>query len=215
VYASIRFDQPLGFVFSNLNKKLHTGEHSLWGRFGITLDLNEYLASLFCRPFDSQDLPGNYNLLNYALKSAIFGEFSYTEGIGFGVLAWVFANMGMAFLVIGAVWCVVLLWQQRANVDSVFVTKPPVSAKDLLFVGLLVASQVLSEMYFYIKMPYGCTMDFRYIMPLILGLALSIGIVGNTLAVAGGAWAKKCSMMLYIVAGGFIVSSTLFYCVCG
>jgi hypothetical protein len=123
--------------------------------------------------------------------------------------------MGIAFLTAGVIWCVILWWKQHKIEDSVFKKNPPVSARDLLFVGLLVASQVLSEIYFYIKMPYGCTMDFRYIMPLILGLVLSVGMVGRTLTAAGGTLAYKCSVALYILAGGLIVSTSLFYCVCG
>ena len=122
--------------------------------------------------------------------------------------------MGMLFLTIGVIWCVVLWWKQRKAKDGIFRTNPPVSAQDLLFIALLVASQVLSEIYFYAKMPYGCTMDFRYIMPLILGLALMMGVVNKTLVASGGALAYKFSVLLYIAAGGLIVSSMLFYCVC-
>jgi hypothetical protein len=123
--------------------------------------------------------------------------------------------MGMALLAIGIVWCVVLWIKNRKDTNSVFCTDPPVTGKDLLFIVLLVVSQVLSEIYFYIQMPYGCTMDFRYIMPLILGLALTIGVVNKTLVLAGGKYAHRFSTMLYIAAGGLIVSSILFYCVCG
>ena len=210
VYAGIRFDQPFGFVFSNLNKKLYTGHHSVWGRFGITFDFSEYFGSLYCRPF-----VGNYNLLNYALKSSIFGEFFYTQGDGWGAVAVLFAYLGVAFLVFGAIWCGVLWWKSGNDENSFLRKKSPVSHQDVLFTGLLVASQVLSEIYFYIQMPYGCTMDFRYIMPLILGVALTIGVVNKTLVLAGGKYAHRFSVMLYIAAGGLIISSILFYCVCG
>lgn len=211
VYASNRFGQGFGFVFSNLNKKLYTGDHSIWARFGITFDKNEYFGSLFCRPFDSNEFPGNYNLLNYALKCSIFGEFNYGQGDGFGVLAVLFAYMGVALLAIGAVWCLVLWLKKRKEADGF----APVSAQDLMFILLLVASQMLSEIYFYARMPYGCTMDFRYIMPLILGLTLSVGVVGKTLVASGSEAAYNFTIWLYIAAGGLIVSSTLFYCVCG
>ena len=43
--------------------------------------------------------------------------------------------------------------------------------KDFIFLFLLVQSQFLPEMFFYVKMPYACTMDFRYIVPnLLIGL---------------------------------------------
>lgn len=210
VYAGIRFDQPLGFVFSNLNKKLYTGHHSLWGRFGITFDLSEYFGSLYCRPFSA-----NYNLFNYALRSSIFGEFVYSQGDSWGAVAVLFAYMGVAFLIIGGIWSVILWWKSRKDETSVFRTKPPVSHQDLLFTLLLIASQVLSEIYFYAKMPYGCTMDFRYIMPLILGLALAVGTIQKVLIATGGERGYKFAVALYTAVGAFLVSSTLFYTVCG
>ena len=208
VYASMRFDQPLGFVFSNLNKKLYTGHHSVWGRFGITFDLSEYLGTLYCRPFE-----GNYNLLNYALKSSIFGEFVYTQGDSWGAVSVLFAYMGVAFLVIGTIWCAVLWLKNRKDESSFLHQNSPVSHQDVLFTALLVASQVLSEIYFYIKMPYGCTMDFRYIMPLIFGLALSVGIIGKILTAYGSKRALNFCTIFYIIVGAFLVSSALFYSV--
>ena len=209
VYASIRFDQPLGFVFSNLNHRLYTGDHSIWGRFGISFDISEYFSSLYCRPFE-----GNYNLLNYALRSSIFGEFTYSQGDAWGVVSVLFAYMGMAFLTIGAIWCVILWWKSRKNENSFLRKNPPVSHQDVLFTLLLVVSQVVSEMYFYAKMPYDCTMDFRYIMPLILGLAISVGLIRKTLIASGREAAVKFCILFDIVIGTFLIASVLFYTVC-
>ena len=216
IYAHQRFGQGFGEVFSNLNKRLYTGDESIWGRFGITLNLNEYFASIFCRPFESADtgLQGNYNLLNYLVKSSIFGEFSYWQAEGFAVLSVLFAYMGIAFLTIGVIWCIVLWWKKTKTDNAETRAPSTISTQDLLFIFLLVASQILSEIYFYVKMPYACTMDFRYILPLILGMALTMGKVGETLVSSGSAMAYKFTVWLYIMAGGLIVSSTLFYCVC-
>lgn len=216
VYAHQRFGQEFGSVFSKLNSKLYTGDESIWGRFGITFNLNEYFASLFCRPFEdtASGLQGNYNLFNYLVKSSIFGEFSYWNGEGFGLLALLFAYMGTAFLTIGVIWCIVLWWKKTKASEGTTYAPSRESVQNLLFIFLLVASQIFSEMYFYAKMPYACTMDFRYILPLILGIALAVGTVGETLVSSGGALACKFTVWLYILAGGLIVSSTLFYCVC-
>ena len=209
VYASIRFDQPLGFVFSNLNKKLYTGNYSLWDRFGIAFDLSEYFGSLYCIPFE-----GNYNLFNYALRSSIFGEFTYTQGTGWGAVSVLFAYLGVAFLQIGAIWSVVLWWKNRKDENGFLRKDSPANHQDVLFILLLVASQVLSEMYFYVKMPYGCTMDFRYIMPLILGLALSVGLVRKVLLSSGRETAVRFCTLFDIIIGAFLISSVLFYTVC-
>jgi hypothetical protein len=212
VYAKIRFDQGLGYVFDNLNRKLYTGDHSFFGRFFIAFDFSEYFGSIWCRPFE-----GNYNLFNYALRSAIFGEFTDWQGEGFAVLAIILAYLVSAILFISIIYCLVRTWKKKKEgpLWNRFKRQAVISFDDFLFLFLFMQSQALSEIYFYIKMPYGCTMDFRYIMPLILGLVLSVGMVGRTLTAAGGTLAYKCSVALYILAGGLIVSASLFYCVCG
>ncbi len=208
VYAYARFAQPLGHVFSNLNQNLYTGDKSFFERFVFTFDLSEYLGSLYCRSFD------NYNLFNFSLRSSIFGEHSYSRGHIFGAFALLFAYMVAFLLAAGLVYCIVIWVKDRKKPLSAWKNNPPISFKELLFVFLLVQSQVLSEMYFYIKMPYGCTMDFRYIMPLILGMALAFGYVQKTLAAAEGGLAVKLGKTLYVTLAGFLISSTLFYCIC-
>ncbi len=208
VYANIRFDQEFGFVFSNLNHKLYTGDHPFFERFFIAFDLGEYFGSIFCRPFE-----GHYNLFNYALRSSIFGEFSYWQGEGFAVAAVFTAYLGAISLFISLVWAVVACVKSRKKEDNLY-RRAELNFADLLFTFLLVQSQVLSEVYFYIKMPYGCTMDFRYIMPLILGMALTLGYTRKILAVEGGKFSLAMNRLTLIAAGAFLASSTLFYCVC-
>lgn len=203
VYAKVRFDQPLGYVFSNLNHKLYTGDRSFFSRFILCFDFSEYFGSLWCRPFE-----GNYYLFNYALRSSIFGEFSYWQGEGLGVAAVLLAYIAALLLFIAIVYCIV-----RG------VKKPEIKGalgegKQFLFAVILLQSQVLSEIYFYIQMPYGCTMDFRYIMPLILGMALTIGYTQKALVAIGGKTATALDRWLTVTVIAFLTVSALFYCVC-
>ncbi len=208
VYANIRFDQEFGFVFSNLNRKLYTGDHSFFERFFVAFDLKEYFGSIYCRPFEY-----HYNLFNYALRSSIFGEFSYWQGEGFAVTAVYTAYLAAIFLAISLVWAIVVCVKSRKAEEGVW-KKSSLSFPDLLFVFLLVQSQALSEIYFYIKMPYGCTMDFRYIMPMILGIALTLGYTRKVLAVEGGKFSMVMNRLTLLATSAFLLSSTLFYCVC-
>lgn len=205
VYAKIRFDQALGHVFSNLNHKLYTGDHSWFGRYVIG-DFNEYFKWIFCQPFE-----GHYNLFNFSLRSAIFGENSYAAGEGLAATAILFAYLASAILFAGVIWSIVLCVKKRKMGEKNVL---PFAGKDLLFTLLLVLSQVVSEMYFYAKMPYGCTMDFRYIMPLILGMALTIGFTDRTLTSHGGEKATTFLSVMRIVIATFLITSALFYCVC-
>ena len=208
VYAKARFDQGFGFVFSNLNKKLYTGDHSFFTRFIFPLDLSEFFGSLYCIPFE-----GNYYLFAYALKSSIFGEFSYWQGEGFAVASLVFAYLSVVLLAISLTWAVIRCVQTRGEEGGLF-KRAKLNFPDLLFVFLLVQSQVLSEIYFYIKMPYGCTMDFRYIMPLILGVGLLLGYTREVLAVEGGKFSTVMNRLTLISVVGFLTVSMLFYCTC-
>lgn len=208
VYAKVRFDQDFGFVFSNLNKKLYTGDHSWFARFVFPFDLSEFFGSLYCKPFS-----GNYWLFNYALRSSIFGEFSYWQGEGFATCAILFAYMVATLLFISMIWCVIRAVKTRKSEDGLY-KKSGFVFTDVLFMVLLVLSQTLSEIYFYIKMPYGCTMDFRYIMPLILGLGLLLGMTRKMLAVEGGKTSTILNRLLLISVIAFLTTSSLFYCVC-
>jgi len=97
----------------------------------------------------------------------------------------------------------------RTGLNGAFTDK-----KMLFFAFMLLQSQVLSEIYFYIKMPYGCTMDFRYIMPMILAIALTLGYTQKTLVLVGGKTATALERLLLLLSIGFLIASSLFYCVC-
>ncbi len=216
IYAKVRFDQPFGYVFSNLNHLLYTGDHSFFSRFILCFDPSEYFGSLWCRPFN-----GNYYLFNYALRSAIFGEFSYWQGESFAVLAVVAAYAFCALLFVALVYIFTIWWKNRSRSRSLGgaleggrVALNVISLKDFLFTFLLMQSQVLSEIYFYIQMPYGCTMDFRYIMPIVLAIALTLGYVQKALAGLQTKTARRLDLWLSILTCAFLASSALFYCVC-
>ena len=220
VYASIRFDQGFGFVFSNLNKALSTKRHSFFERFFVAFDWSEYFGSLYCVPFSKMNpsrteylVDGNYNLFAYALKSSIFGEFSYKNADGLAASSLVFAYLSAGFLAISLVWAVVACVRTRGRKDSLF-KRAELRIPDLIFVFLLVQSQALSEMYFYIQMPYACTMDFRYILPIILGIALTLGYTQKILAVEGGKFSSVLNRLTLLSVGCFLTVSALFYCVC-
>ena len=86
--------------------------------------------------------------------------------------------------------------------------------KDFVILFLLVVSQVVPEIIFYVKMPYACTMDFRYVMPLITGLALMTGYAQKALTAEGSSFSVGLSKILTMVVVIFLVSSSLFYCTC-
>ncbi len=151
IYASIRFNQGFGFVFSNLNPNLSTAHISFFNRFFLPS-----AEAIFYSPF--ADAWENYNLIDYMLKSSLFGEFSFWNGTAFAVMA-VFLNY--VFSILFVITFVLFIINRKKQNKKLF--DLPVIVLLSLLLSLL-ASQVI----FYIKMPYGCTMDFRYVVPIIL-----------------------------------------------
>ncbi len=208
VYAKIKFDQPFGFVFSNLNPALSTSNHSFISRFIVAFDKNEYFATVFCRPFTSSTgLSNNYNIINYCLRTSIFGEFTYSRGQSFALVGIVFGYITLAVLLIATIIRLVVFIQ-----DKEYKNLKGEKLKEFLFILLLILSQIGSEVYFYIKMPYACTMDFRYLMPLILGLAIVYGKLHEYFE--NKERFKGIDKAIIISNGLFLITTTLFYLTC-
>jgi 4-amino-4-deoxy-L-arabinose transferase-like glycosyltransferase len=212
VYAKIRFDQSFGYVFSGITSKLSTADRTLFQRlFPIAFDAKEYFSSLWCNTFTTATSPNNYNLFHFALRSSIFGEQTYSRGESFAIPAVIFAYIAVILLLISLIRAVYLyIRYDRKRSDEGAIE----GRKNALFVLLLVASQVLSEIYFYIKMPYACTMDFRYIMPLILGMCLTLWLVCGRLSRAGDGFSVTLCRLTVLSVAAFLVCSVLFYAVC-
>ena len=215
-YASAKFDQGFGFVFNNLNGLLKTDHHSLFQRLFITFDKNEYFGSLYCVCFSDKNYEyyNNYNLFLYQIRSSIFGEFSYWQSDGYGVLSLVFAVLAILAVFVGIVKCVINYVGYKKNKNTIFFNSKIINYKDFLIIALLIISQLIPEMIFYVKMPYACTMDFRYIMPVICGLALVTGYVQEILTADGTRFSAVLSKTISVLIILFLTASTFFYCAC-
>lgn len=208
IYAGVRFDQAFGYVPGNLGDRLYTGDHSFFKRFIFPFDKDEFFGSIYCVGFD-----GNYWLFNFSLRSALFTESSYASGEGFAVTSIVLAYLAAIALFVALIWTTVRYFKTKKQGRNLL-KESNVSLPDLLFVFLLVQSQALSEIYFYISAPYACTMDFRYIMPLILGIALLIGYTDKILTADGGRGAIVLNRLVIILSMALMVTISMFYCAC-
>lgn len=192
VYAKIRFDQNIGFVFNKLNHNLYTGDHNFFERFINLFDISDMTQSMYCLPFE------NYNTFGYLVKCSIFGEFSYWQGEGFGVTS-VIANY---FFILSSL---------ALAVFFLIKTRKTMFKEKVIFISIF-AVQYLSYLYFNIKMPYGCTMDFRYIVPIIISFGILLTLSYDTF--------KKNDFygVFYKIAlclgAIFLATSSLFYMTC-
>lgn len=192
VYAKVRFDQGLGFVFANLNPALSTADHNFFERFINIFDFGDMTKNLWCEPFE------NYNLFGYLIKCAVAGEYSYWQGEGLAATG-IILNYIFVLLMIGLI-------------VTYFIVVKNKNLQRNLFVASIIVFQFACMIYFNIKMPYGCTMDFRYIVPIILGFGGFIALMFDEFK--EHKILNVFSTVAAILSLGMVTSSSLFFVFC-
>ncbi|MGN0700966.1 MAG: glycosyltransferase family 39 protein [Oscillospiraceae bacterium] len=146
----IRFQQPIGYVpVVGKDSPLYTGDHSLFQRF-----LFPDIKALFDSPY--VNLLEDCNMFEYAVKSSCFGEFNY-DAPPFIAILLEWAAVVLAVCVIAAV-VGIILHEARANRDG---RKHDVS---ILLTITACGIFCVSLMVFYLRYPYTCSMDYRYML---------------------------------------------------
>lgn len=132
------FHQPFNYVLRISNdSELYCGNHSIWERFGLIKNCEIY------------DHPvRDYNVWSYLLRSSLFGEFSFNMGKLIPALL-ILLNLLLILVSLFAM-VVVLIRYRTVQWTSLF-----------CFWLVLMGSYVD----FNVKYPFGCTMDFRYVVP--------------------------------------------------
>lgn len=139
----ILFRQPLGYVLPlPVSSPFYTGNRSLWERFGLFSP-----AQLFSDPYCH--LRSDYQLWVYTIKCSLFGEFIFSGAL-----------QALAMLLV-AVNTLLIFWSLTAMVIGTVRHRFPGAG---LLAGLW-ALLMGSFIYFNIKYPFACTMDYRYIVP--------------------------------------------------
>lgn len=186
----ILFDQPLAYVLTIDNADLYRGGYTFAQRF-LFFPFHQLLQPVYCDPFK------DYNLWLYTIKCSLFGEFTFERPQLFAVL-----------LIIGNVLLIAVSLISMIYVMIHFKDENPLARFGLFFIW---AVQMLSFIQFNILFPFGCTMDFRYIVPTVPVGAIYIGMALDRLRESGKAW----KMLPYTVGCGsiylFSVASVLFY----
>lgn len=155
----VHFEQPLGYVAPlGLDNPLYTGDISLVKR--IILPFSTTPVGVYT------DVWNEYNLWTYLLRNSLFGEYR-------------FGSMGVASILVTLNALVIIL----AVAAMLFVViKKYKQTDNILPVTLLMLLQMAVFIYFYIKYPYGCSMDFRYIVPTLFCTAVFFGNADSELS---------------------------------
>ncbi len=140
----ILFEQPLGYVAPILvTSGLYTGDVSIFDRLILPFSKDAFGVYV--------DVWNEYNVWYYTFRSSLFGEYNFGN-MGFASLLTV-ANILMIIASLASMLYLLIKHNQhRTALIPIFV---------LYFV------QLAFFVYFNIKYPFGCTMDFRYIVPLL------------------------------------------------
>jgi hypothetical protein len=188
----ILFKQPIGYVLPlSLNSSQFTGNKSFFERF-IVFPLSSLFKPLYCNPF------GDFNALIYTVKCSIFGEFSFTSSHNTMAVALISLNVIMILFSLAAM---VLVMIRCRETDAI---------TRWGFFGVWVLLLV-SFIYFNIKYPLTCTMDFRYIVPTLITGAAFLGLANSQMRKLQGRLPHCLYYLCSYLTAAFALSSIIFY----
>ncbi len=169
------FNQSIFYV-PKAGQAVYCGDRSWLDRF--TLFSKEWL-NVFSYPVD------DCNIWAYLIKSSLFGEY-HLENIN---LISIFMLILNVVIIIVSLICLVKLVFTKGK------------STEIKMIILFYCTEILMFLYSNIKMPYACTMDFRYIVPTIL-----FGMI----FIAEGIKGAKCERVVATSIYLFAVLSVVF-----
>ncbi len=188
VRNAMLFGQPIGYVAPiSTTSKLFVGDISFAERFIFPSSLipkNVYV-----------DVWNEHNLWQYLIRNSLFGEYSFGSET-FAVIA-VLANV---VLCIATIVAIVLLLLNRGSVSC-----------GVLPVAVTFVIQWIAFICFNIASPYRCSMDFRYIVPVLICSVCFIGVLLSLCNKKGGFLANLLSSIVESTIVIFSISSILIF----
>lgn len=179
------FGQSLTYVLDiGKDNVMYKGNVSVWQRLFVINARN-----LFTQPY--ANVVDDYNLPVYALKSSLFGEFSY------GCPGWI----PVVLLFFAAIQACACVWAACRYLKGK--EKDRAGNLSLLAAGIY----WLSIMGFCLRHPFGCSMDFRYMLFLPIPIAVIYGRQKNAADGSPGMGHR----MKFLWAIGFALSSCLMF----
>lgn len=187
----ILFGQPIGYVAQiGENSSLYVGGYSALERF-FSFPVNELFSSFFGDVYD------DYNLWIYVIKSSLFGEFTFSAPPAVTMLL-ILCNFCLIILSLAAM----IIAIAKYKGESLFIR---FGLPGLWFILML------SFVCFNIKYPFGCTMDFRYIVPTVFIGAALLGVFWSRQSKSAHLLPIFFYTLTGIFSAGFIAGSVLLF----
>jgi len=185
------FGQPINYVLSRTKQSmLYCGDYSLFQRMG-SISLKQLKESLYNHPAE------DYNIWIYLLKGGLFGEFTMELPESLAFLSLVIYSVICLLVVTAVVYFIIKIWKKDHSLINYGIL--------LGICGVI----MVSYLKFNIQYPFGCTMDIRYIIPVVLCGFLMLGKLYEVVAASGWKYQKQAcdlfGMLLVLYAATSVV----------
>lgn len=141
----IKFGQPILYVMDVNNADLYVGDKSLFSRLGL---FSNEIFKIYCDPWV------DFNIPTFLLKCSLFEEYSW--GTNFGIIYQI-------IIVLNIVMIALFLF----SFINCFIKKEKRNLEWKIAFAILLIFNIVSYLGMNIKLPYGCSMNFRYLLPTI------------------------------------------------
>lgn len=159
----ILFDQSIFFV-PTPGSVLYCGDKTLLQR--LTIFSNEW-KNVYCNPYD------DCNIIAYLIKCSLFGEFNIKENTN-KIIMISMIILNTLIIAITIISLVKILYNRIKTIKNKEIDITDNTILINMFI-MFYAIEIVMYMFANIKEPYGCTMDFRYIVPtILLGMIFTI-----------------------------------------
>ena len=191
IYAKIRFDQPIGYVYPiSEESSLYHGDVSVFRRLFNIFEFEDFYEVIYGNTFV------NYNLFNFTIRSALFGEFNFRNGDALAVFS---STVNYIFVLLAIInFIIYLIKPDRKNFLLISVAV------------ILILTQYGAQLYFNFSYPFGCTMDFRYIVPIVFGFGL-MQTISIDKFIYEMSWKGVFTKISTIFGSILIICTTIFY----
>jgi hypothetical protein len=187
--------QPITFVYNVPNQQLSVQNTYFFDRF-LSFSLADYFKYPYVRLGANNPKGQDYNIYGVLLKSITYGEFGYKVHWGATVIN-VLSLLSFLALLVSLVYMIITFIITTKTKNSI-----------ILFSTVIAINFIISLSYitFNIKHPATCTMDFRYVIPILLTYALVFGFTIDRLLInknkitIGGFILIFSPILLYIIS---------------
>ncbi len=224
VYLHLALGFPYNFVFNRLNPGLFNGARD-WVLINKPDDIEAYDAVnsgilyensfvnfivRYISPFYIPDFFASigfvtsweyYSIQTFAMKTSIFGEYSFPPLCAHGMAFATYLILLVLYLFTWVYLVYVLFTHKRNKIGKEGGMMLTLGGGLMFMLG-----------YLCYKMPFGCSMDYRYIMPMTLVAAYLFGKCTELMDATKTPARKGCSITFKALAGLFFLSTLIFYC---